>query len=323
MTTEARLRAFVAVAETGSVRAAAQRLVVTESAVSAAVAALTRDVGAPLLERQGRGLRLTAAGLTYAGYARTILGLHAEALAAVRGEADSSRGQVRLAAVTTAGEHVLPTVLASFRAEHPGIELGLEVGTREHVWGLLATHEADLVIAGRAPAALGAVVRAVRRNALIVVGSPRVAAGFDLERTTWLMRETGSGTRETCEALLASLDVEPPTLTLGSNGAVVSRRGGRTGRDPGVGGRRPRTARRRGPGAGPGAAHTHAAAVARGYQPAGHRGDRGARRTPAGAGGTAGGALASPGAAPRPWCPAAGKAGSNVLVSPGRLGRAG
>ena len=222
MTTEARLRAFVAVAETGSVRAAAQRLVVTESAVSAAVAALTRDVGAPLLERQGRGLRLTASGQIYAGYARTILGLHAEALAAVRGEAHSGHGQVRLAAVTTAGEHVLPTVLASFRAEHPGIELGLEVGTREHVWGLLARHEADLVIAGRAPAALGAVVRAVRRNALIVVGSPGVAGGFDLERSTWLMREAGSGTRETCEALLASLDVDPPTLTLGSNGAVVA-----------------------------------------------------------------------------------------------------
>ena len=222
MTTEARLRAFVAVAETGSVRAAAQRLVVTESAVSAAVAALTRDVGTPLLERQGRGLRLTASGQTYAGYAHTILGLHAEALAAVRGEAHSGHGQVRLAAVTTAGEHVLPTVLASFRAEHPGVELGLEVGTREHVWGLLARHEADLVIAGRAPAALGAVVRAVRRNALIVVGSPGVAGGFDLERSTWLMREAGSGTRETCEALLASLDVDPPTLTLGSNGAVVA-----------------------------------------------------------------------------------------------------
>ena len=222
MTTDARLRAFVAVAETGSVRAAAQRLVVTESAVSAAVAALTRDVGAPLLERQGRGLRLTSSGQTYAGYARTILGLQAEALAAARGEADPSRGQVRRAAVTTAGEHVLPVLLASFRAEYHDVALGLEVGTREHVWGLLAAHEADLVIAGRAPAALRAVVRAVRRNTLIVVGSPAVTADFDRERTTWLMREAGSGTRETCETLLASLDVEPPTLTLGSNGAVVA-----------------------------------------------------------------------------------------------------
>jgi LysR family transcriptional regulator, low CO2-responsive transcriptional regulator len=222
VTTDARLRAFVAVAETGSVRAAARRLVVTESAVSAAVAALARDVGAPLLERQGRGLRLTEPGRTYAGYARTILGLHEEALTAARGNADPEQGRVRLAAVTTAGEHVLPAVLASFRDRHPGIELGLEVGTRDRVWGLLEAHEADLVIAGRAPAALPVTVRAVRPNVLVVVAAPGVAAGFGLERTTWLMREAGSGTRETCEALLGALDAGPPTLTLGSNGAVVA-----------------------------------------------------------------------------------------------------
>ena len=58
----------------------------------------------------------------------------------------------------------------------------------------------------------------------MVVGTPEVALTrrFDPERATWLMREEGSGTRETCETLLASLDVEPPTLTLGSNGAVVA-----------------------------------------------------------------------------------------------------
>jgi DNA-binding transcriptional LysR family regulator len=222
MTTAARLRAFVAVADAGSVRAAAQRLVVTESAVSAAVAALTREVGVPLLERAGRGLRLTPSGHTYAGYARTILGLHEESLAAARGDADPEHSRVRIAAVTTAGEHVLPAVLASFRRRHPGVDLGLDVGTREHVWALLASHAADLVIAGRPPRSLGATVRAVRPNTLVVVGSPATARAFGVARTTWLMREAGSGTRATCEALLAGLDADPPTLTLGSNGAVVA-----------------------------------------------------------------------------------------------------
>ena len=78
------------------------------------------------------------------------------------------------------------------------------------------------MIAGRAPASLGVVVRAVRPTPWWWSVRPRWRPCFDLERTTWLMRETGSGTRETCEALLASLDVEPPTLTLGSNGAVVA-----------------------------------------------------------------------------------------------------
>ena len=222
MTTRGRLRAYVAVADTGSVRAAAQRLVVTESAVSAALAALTREVGVPLFDRQGRGLRLTPAGQTYAGYARAILGLQEEALAAARGDTDPEHGRVRVAAVTTAGEHILPPVLASFRDRHPHVGIGLEVGPSEHVWALLEAHEADLVIAGRPPRSLDVEVRAVRRNELVVVGSPGLAAAPDVVSATWLMREAASGTRATCEALLAELDADPPTLTLGSNGAVVA-----------------------------------------------------------------------------------------------------
>lgn len=222
MTTNARLRAFVAVAETGSVRAAATRLVVTESSVSSAVSALAADVGVALLDRDGRGVRLTAAGRRYAGYARRILGLHAEATAAARGEADPEHATIRLAAVTTAGEHLLPTLLASFRTEHPGIALGLEVGPRGTVWPMLAHHEVDLVVAGRPPDLVPGLVRAVSPNTLVVVGPPGLAAGFTPHRATWLLREPGSGVRATTLALLESLEVEPPRMTLGSHGAVVA-----------------------------------------------------------------------------------------------------
>ncbi|HZC27777.1 MAG TPA: LysR substrate-binding domain-containing protein, partial [Actinopolymorphaceae bacterium] len=223
MTTTARLRAFVAVDETGSVRAAAQRLVVTESAVSAAITALTKEVGVPLIEREGRGLRLTASGRTFASYARTILGLHEQALTATRGDVDPEHGRVRVAAVTTAGEHVLPRTLVAFRRRYSGIDLRLEVGTSERVWRLLATYDTDLVIAGRPPADLeGFVVHAVRPNELLAVAAPELADDLDLARVTWLLREVGSSTRTTCEALLAGLELDPPRLTLGSNGAVVA-----------------------------------------------------------------------------------------------------
>ncbi len=225
MTTEARLRTLVAVADAGSVHAAAGRLTVTDSAVSAALAALTREVGVPLVERQGRGLRLTPAGQTYARYARSILGLHEEALAAARGDADPEHGLVRLAAVTTAAEHIVPPLLGTFRDRHPGVDVSLEVGTSDRVWGLLGAWGADLVIAGRPPRALDVTVRAVRPNSLVVVGAPGQAgqAGpAGLLGARWLLREAGSGTRATCEALLASLDADPPVLTLGSNGAVVA-----------------------------------------------------------------------------------------------------
>jgi DNA-binding transcriptional LysR family regulator len=223
MTTVARLRALVTVADTGSVKLAAQRLTVTESAVSAALAALAREVRVPLVERDGRGLRLTASGLAYSGYARTILGLHEEGLAAARGDRDPERGRVRVAAVSTAGEHLLPGALASFLSRHPGVDLRLEVGSSDRLWGLFAAHEADLVIGGRPRAGTeDAVVRAVRPNLLAVVAAPQVAAAFEIGSTRWLQREAGSGTRATGDALLSGLDADPPRLTLGSSGAVVA-----------------------------------------------------------------------------------------------------
>jgi LysR family transcriptional regulator, low CO2-responsive transcriptional regulator len=230
MTTVARLRSLVAVADSGSVREAARRLTVTESAVSAALAALAREVRMPLVEREGRGLRLTAGGHAYAGYARTILGLHEEALAAARADRDPERGRVRIASVPTAGEHLLPPVLASFLAAHPRVDLRLEVGSSggargggRGVWAMLAAHEADLVIGGRPPAHVAdAVIRAVHPNMLVVVAAPATAADFDLARTRWLQREAGSATRAHGEALLSGLEADPPRLTLGSNGAVVA-----------------------------------------------------------------------------------------------------
>src|SRR5919206_406578 len=127
MTTEARLRTLVALAATGSVRGAASRLTVTESAVSASIGALARELGVPLVEPVGRGLRLTASGAVYAQYARRVLGLLDEGAAAAAAELDPERGRLRLAAVTTAGEHLLPALLAEFRRQHPGIALALEV----------------------------------------------------------------------------------------------------------------------------------------------------------------------------------------------------
>ncbi|KAA2263413.1 LysR family transcriptional regulator [Solihabitans fulvus] len=222
MTTNARLRAFVEVADTGSVRAAAERLYITESAVSAAIISLVKEVGVPLLERDGRGVRLTPAGVLYAQYARTILGLHEQAEAAARDQARPDEGLIRIAAVTTAGEHVLPTLLASFRARHARIQLRLEVAPKDRVWPMLNHHEVDLVVAGRPPDGFRARVRAIRPNTLVVVGTPAVAAEFAPEHATWLLREHGSGTRATCLAVLGTLDVEPAQLTLGSNGAVVA-----------------------------------------------------------------------------------------------------
>jgi LysR family transcriptional regulator, low CO2-responsive transcriptional regulator len=213
------LRTFLAVASTGSVRAAADQLVVTQPAVSSALAAVRKQVGVALVMRDGRGLRLTPAGEALAERARAALALLDEAVAAARGEADPDRGRLRLASVTTAGEHLAPPLLASFLADHPEVTVSLEVGNRRRVADLLAHHEVDLAIGGRPPP--GAETLAVRPNRLIVVAAPGFSRARGLAAATWLLREPGSGTRATAEAFLDGAGIAPRILTFGSNGAVV------------------------------------------------------------------------------------------------------
>lgn len=215
--TPARMRTFLAVVEHESVRAAAGALHVTEPAVSAAVSQLEKTLGTDLLARDGRGVRLTDAGRLYADYCRTIVGLMAEAAAAVQ---SAERGRLRLGAVATASECVLPRLLGTFGQRFPGVDLGLEVLPRDALFEALNHHEVDVVFAGRPPRDAGLTTRALRKNRLILVGAP----GHDWNplTSTWLLRGPGSGTRDTALGLLARVDADPPSLTLGTHGAVVA-----------------------------------------------------------------------------------------------------
>jgi len=220
------LRTFVEVATAGSVIEAARILVVSPPAVSAAVGAIERELNVELVERAGRGLVITPAGEVFARYARQVLALLETAKAATAEALDPERGQLRLAAVTTAGEHVAPRFLASFRDRHPGAGITLEVGNRDRVWDALERHDTDLAVGGRPPGGGRFVTLATRPNVLVLVaqgiGTPSVR-GVDVEtvaRSVVLLREEGSGTRGTAEELLDEMGIDPRTLTVGSNGAI-------------------------------------------------------------------------------------------------------
>ncbi len=212
-----RMHTFLAVVDHGSVRAAATVLHVTEPAVSAAVSALERHLGTALLAKEGRGVRVTDSGLVYAGYCRRILGLVDEARTAVR---SAEGGRLRIGAVSTASEYVIPPLLASFHRRYPDVDLSLSVLPRDELFAELGNHGTDLVVAGRPPRGSGLRTRARRPNRLIVVAAP---GRFPRPLTaTWLLRGPGSGTRDTTLGLLTQLEAAPPVLTLGTHGAVLA-----------------------------------------------------------------------------------------------------
>lgn len=212
-----RLQTFLAVYEAGSVRAAAERLHVTPPAVSAAISALETALGTPLFTKAGRGIVPTDSGTTFAAYVRKILGLLTEAAGAVH---EAGRGRLRIGAVATASEYVLPRLMASFAEEHPHVELSLSVLPRDELFTLAADHAVDVVLAGRPPRGSGLLTHARRANRLVLVGRPGLSA--DPLTTTWLLTGTGSGTRDTTLSMLTTLQAAPPLLTLGSSGAAVA-----------------------------------------------------------------------------------------------------
>lgn len=214
------LRTFLAVAQHQSVRAAAERLLVAQPSVSAAVGSLERELGVALVARHGRGLRLTPAGVAFAATVRESLGQLDRGTRLARSLGLPGGGDVRVAAVTTAAEQLLLPLIAAFSRRHSRARVQVDVGNRTTVWEALRSHEADLVIAGRPPENAPALVLGTAANTLVLVGPPGGGHQRMVSISTWLLREEGSGTRQSTEELLGSLGLRPATMILGSNGAI-------------------------------------------------------------------------------------------------------
>ena len=201
------LASLRAVARLGSVSLAAAELHLTQPAVSLQIAALEESARTPLLERTGRGVRLTEAGALLDGYARRILELWREAgeeMATLQGVFS---GTLRIGAVTTA-EYLLPPMLVSFANIHPNVKVRLRVENRNEIVRMLAAQEIDLAIMGRPPDELKTVSTAFAKHPMAFLAGPAHPL-MAVKRPTMkmvsqahiLVRERGSGTRATIERL--------------------------------------------------------------------------------------------------------------------------
>ncbi|HLZ03351.1 MAG TPA: LysR substrate-binding domain-containing protein [Bradyrhizobium sp.] len=225
------LRIFVAVAELEHVTRAAQRLNLTQSATSAAIAALEERYATRLFDRIGRNIRLTDAGRQFLPDARAVLARAGAAEAALSDFSGLKRGHLSVAASQTAGNYWLPAPLFKFRKQYPGISIDLRIGNTEQVANWVEAGQADLgVVEGDVDAPTLSVHPIIEDELVLVVGPThayakrRALKPQELRNIEWVVREKGSGTRAVFEAALKKFGITLKeieiALELPSNEAV-------------------------------------------------------------------------------------------------------
>lgn len=226
------LRIFVAVAEREHLTQGARALNLTQSAVSAAIAALEARYATKLFDRIGRRIALTEAGRLFLTEARAVLARAAAAEAVLSDLSGLSRGTLSLMASQTVANYWLPPLIQRYRAIHPGITVSLGIGNTETVTAAIHDGAADLgFIEGAIDDPTLAMTTVAEDELVIIVpaGHPwteRPPASEALGTGPWVLREPGSGTRAMFEAALPQLGLAADdlgvALELPSNEAVCA-----------------------------------------------------------------------------------------------------
>ena len=229
---------LLAIARTGSLSAAGREVGLTQQAVSSRLTAIEAQAGVQLVARTTRGSQLTQAGVVVAEWADQLLGVaqHVDAgLASLRSE---SRNRVRVVASLTIAEQLMPRWLVSLQTagNRHGVAAPQVIFTAinsDHAISAVLNGEADLgfVECPNLPRRLRS--RVVGRDELVVVVPPEhkwarrsaPVTALELSRTPLVMRESGSGTRDSLGAALRQVlgegaEQAPPVLELNSATAV-------------------------------------------------------------------------------------------------------
>jgi DNA-binding transcriptional LysR family regulator len=224
------LRLLVLVDELGSIGQAAARLGIAQPSASKRLSTVERRLGLVLVDRTRRGSALTPDGRVIAGWAHRVLAELDGLLDGAEALRTQHEAQLRVAASMTLAEHLVPGWIGELKRGNPGLYLGLEVTNSDQAAELAREGKVDLgfVESPGALPGLSAKRVATDRLVLVVAGSHpwarrrRPLTAAELAVTPLVVREPGSGTRETVDTALRKAGVGPakPLLELGSASAV-------------------------------------------------------------------------------------------------------
>lgn len=214
-----KLEIFALVVETGSFSAAAERLLLTQPAISQHIQDLEAQLGVTLFKRGRRGVTLTPTGETLYAYTRRILRLVLEAETAVTDVRHIKRGQARIGATPGVSMYLLPGWIRTFQREYPNLTMALETAVTSKILAGVLAHDLDIgLIEGEltdltTERLASFVLRDIEMYVIVGTGhdwcrsdSVPVAA---LDGQPFITRTPGSQTRRWTDTLLAEHGVKP------------------------------------------------------------------------------------------------------------------
>lgn len=203
------LAIFHAVAETGSISRGADRLHISQPAVSKQISELEQTLGVRLLDRFPKGTRLTDIGKILADYTHRLASIEGEAERAIDEYRGLKRGRLAIGASTTIGAYLLPRIYADFHQQHPQIELRLEIANTKNVQGYLMDGSIEVALTEGLIETEDLASTVFHQDELVVIAPPdhrllykKEVTVKDLCQEPWVMREEGSGTRAVIEKAL-------------------------------------------------------------------------------------------------------------------------
>jgi DNA-binding transcriptional LysR family regulator len=227
------LAAFCAVVERKSFSQAAERLGVTQPAVSLQVRSLEKRLGRKLLDRSGRRVEPTEAGLALYRGAQRMLALEGQLIEELdAGEDGELGGTLEVGASTGPGSTVVPVLLCEFQRENPGVAVSLSISDTQSVVDRVAARELELGVVGAARRHRGVVFEPFFRDEVVLACPPghpfagRSVSLEELREEPLIVMQEGAGVRQVIEDELRRVgtrlrDLEP-RLELGLQESVKS-----------------------------------------------------------------------------------------------------
>jgi DNA-binding transcriptional LysR family regulator len=220
------LRTFLDVIELGSFSAAAERLELTQPAVSLQVRQLEKRLGIRLIERIGRKARPTAAGAELAGYAGQIDALVSTALDSMARHATGAVGRVRIGTGATACIFLLPPILRDLRRRFPTLEITVSTGNTADIVKAVDDNIIDVGLVTLPTAGRMLEITPVLDDEFVLIAPPNMQlparlTAAALSTLPVLLFEPGGNTRHITDKWFARSDITlQPIMSLGSVEAI-------------------------------------------------------------------------------------------------------